>query len=177
MAGLGVWLIVEDVNTAKILAAFGGAAAVAILPWGERWLRVRLPAWLKLWFGLFIMGSLIVGTVFDMYGHWHPWDAVLHLTSGVLVAGFGMVLLHQRFGKLRVVLPIWGRTVLIGMFSATVALLWEVAEFTSDSFFGTFSQHNDVVDTMLDMIYGTTTGVLTAAAYYSYKKLAARRKK
>jgi hypothetical protein len=82
-----------------------------------------------------------------------------------------MVLLHQRFGKLKVVLPIWGRIVLIGMFSSTVAFLWEVAEFLSDNFLGTMSQNNSVTDTMMDMILGTTTGVITAVVYYGIIRL------
>lgn len=166
MAVIAVYMVFEGVDAAKIIAPFAGAIAMAGPAVIDRWLSVRLPVWLKVWFGLFILGSLLFGTTFDMYSRWWPWDSLLHLLSGTLVAGFGMVLLHQRFGKLKVVLPIWGRIVLIGMFSSTVAFLWEVAEFLSDNFLGTMSQNNSVTDTMMDMILGTATGVITAVVYY-----------
>ena len=169
MAVIGIWLLIDGANTARVIAAIAGAVAVAILPLIDRWLNVRLPVWLKVWYGLFILGSLLIGTTFDMYHRLDAWDAVLHLLSGVLVAGFGIVLLHQRFGKLKVVLPFSGRIILIGMFSATVAFLWEVAEFASDNFFGTMSQNNSVTDTMLDMIYGTGTGIIAASIYYALR--------
>lgn len=168
MAVVGIVLVITGADYAKIMAAVGGVVAMSALPFIERKLEVRFPLWLQLCYSIFIVAALLLGTIVGMYGIWWPWDGVLHLTSGVLIAGFGIVLLSQRFGRLHVVLPVSGRIILIGMFSATIAFLWEVAEFASDSFLGTFSQNNDVRDTMLDMIFGTTTGTLTAAVYYLY---------
>jgi hypothetical protein len=46
-----------------------------------------------------------------------------------------------------------------------VATLWEIIEFASDEWFGTFSQGADLYDTMMDLIYGIAGGVLMAVAW------------
>jgi hypothetical protein len=47
-----------------------------------------------------------------------------------------------------------------------VAVVWEIVEFSSDRLFGTFTQRNDLFDTMTDLIYGTTSALLVAILLY-----------
>lgn len=169
----GVLMVYSAAPMTKVMASIGGTLAVLAIPFTERRLNVRFPWWLQASLILFTIAALLLGTIIGFYGFWHPWDDMLHLLSGVLIAGVAIVLLEQKFGKLHVVLPVGGRIVLVGMFAASMALLWEIAEFSSDQVLGTFSQLGDLNDTMQDMIFGTITVVVTASVYYGVARLSA----
>lgn len=88
----------------------------------------------------------------------HRFDHLLHFLGGASTGYFFFALIPRlppRAGKL----PGWTRHLLAFAAACTIALLWEFAEFASDSFLGTAVQRS-LSETMLDLLFG----VLGAAA-------------
>lgn len=170
---LAVFLWRDDAGTQKIMAAAGAAAAVAALPWLDRTLGFKLPVWFKVGLTIFVLLSLVLGTIGGMYAVWWPWDNMLHIVSGVLAAAFIIIMLNRSTHRLTKPQAI----IMITSFGAALAVAWEIAEYLSDSWFGTFSQRNDLVDTMNDLICGTLGATCTAAFYYAAQTYLTRRRK
>lgn len=129
----------------------------------ERVVRVRLPALLQVTYVAFIFLSMFSGEVIGMYGRVWEWDDLVHLSSGFLIGTMGVVGLAE-LSREHIRMPAWMQAVFIFGLVAIFVLLWEVAEFTSDELFGTFSQGKDLFDTMMDLIYGLASGLIVSLA-------------
>lgn len=164
-----VWLAVLGGPLFNIFALIGGAVALFAPIAVELVWRLPLSRWFQFSYAVFLFGAIFCGYALDMYSRWWPWDSVLHAFSGVVVAWFGIIVLNEITKRWAPILPRWLYVVGIVMFCATVALLWEVVEFTSDTWFGTTAQHG-VHDTMTDMIYGTVSGLAAGLVYKLYNK-------
>lgn len=130
----------------------------------ERRLQLRLPLSVQTAYVAFIFASMFAGEVFGMYSRVWLWDDWMHFISGVLI-GIGVVLwlVFMETKKLR--LPRWLQSYLILGTAAFLAVIWELAEFTSDQLFGTFSQGGDLVDTMLDLLDDLTGAAIVAIVW------------
>lgn len=131
----------------------------------ERRLHLRLPMAVQTAYVAFIFTSMFAGEVFGMYGRIWAWDDWMHFISGILI-GIGVILwLVYLETKKNLRLPRWLQAYLILASAAFLALLWELAEFTSDQLFGTTSQNGDLVDTMLDLLYDAGGAVIVAVIW------------
>lgn len=128
----------------------------------ERITRIRLPALLQFLFVVFIISSLFIGTYLGLYGIWTFWDKVIHFGSGVLVAIYSLVLLAVLAKRYKFSMPTWLQATLVIAIGGSTALLWEIAEFISDTYFGTHAQITNA-DTMTDMINGLAGATLVIA--------------
>jgi len=154
----------------KHFAASLFTLAVSFLPIPfERWFRVMLPAWVQASYVAFVFVSFFSGEVLRMYGRIWVWDDIMHFLSGFLV-GIGvmlwLVMLGRRVKKFHV--PVWFGALFILLTSMGVATAWELVEFGSDEIFGTFTQGADLFDTMLDLVYQTTSGLVMAALWVAH---------
>jgi uncharacterized membrane protein YjdF len=104
---------------------------------------------------------MFVGEVWGLYARFPWWDDVAHFVSGLLV-GMGVILWLSllEYKKKLPKLPGWLLAVFTVCFMAAVAVFWEICEFSSDQIFGTFSQGADLVDTMWDIILGSSGGIV-----------------
>ena len=129
----------------------------------DMWARIRLPLNLQVQYAVLLIAGPYLGEFFGIYHSWDPWDKVVHFYSGFAIA-FGLVfalgVVLRRYG---LSLPHWFEAVVIIAVKASVALLWEVAEFFWDLALGTSAQDHNF-DTMTDMMLGTVPGVIVAAA-------------
>jgi hypothetical protein len=145
---------------------------VSFLPlFFERWFRVVLPAWLQITYVAFVFASLFAGEVLHMYSRIWPWDDAMHFTSSLLVGlgvMFWLVMLEHRVKLFHI--PIWFGALFILFSAVSVAVLWEIVEFGSDEIFGTFSQGADLFDTMLDLTYQTTSGLIMAVLWIIHNR-------
>jgi hypothetical protein len=130
----------------------------------ERWLRVRIPTLLQTVYVAFVFASMFAGEVFGLYGRIWPWDDWMHFASGTLIA-IGVVLWLTILRSRGVKLPLWLQSYMILATVALVAVLWELAEFTSDKLFGTFSQGGNLTDTMFDLLYDVCGAAIIATAW------------
>ena len=119
----------------------------------------------------FIFASVYMGRVMMLYKMWGPYDKVLHLTSGVVIAILGYVYYLSLVdnSKRESVSPYLGIIFSI-LFAATGAGVWEIWEFSTDVIFGFTAQNNSLNDTMLDIICGTVMGLVTNIPFIMHVK-------
>lgn len=131
----------------------------------EIYLRVKIPALLQVVYAAFIFSSLFLGEVTGLYGRIWWWDDMMHSLSGFLIGGGVSLVLMEVYGT-RV--ASWVQALSLFCSVATVIVLWEVIEFSSDQLFGTHSQGGDLFDTMTDLIYGLVGGSVMAYAFFRH---------
>lgn len=128
----------------------------------ERLWKVRLPTFIQVSYVGFLFLSMFSGEVLGMYSRFHPWDDIMHFISGLFV-GMGAVLwLTSVVDRRKLAISSWLLAVCVFCLGATIAVVWEVVEFTSDRLFGTFTQRNDLFDTMTDLMLGTVSALIVA---------------
>lgn len=129
----------------------------------EKWARIRIPTNLQVQYAVLLVAGPYFGEFIGLYHSWDPWDKVVHFYSGFAIA-FGIIFaLGVVLRRYSLSLPAWFEAVVIIAVKASVALLWEVAEFFWDLALGTSAQDHNF-DTMTDMMIGTLPGVIIAAA-------------
>lgn len=107
---------------------------------------------------IFILLSVFAGRSISLYEKFIYWDKFLHFLSGFIL----VVVSKQIYKKLK------GDTnnkALIKLFSLFTAVsgaaVWEIYEFFCDRFLGTSAQNNSLTDTMLDMILGSLSALIS----------------
>ena len=119
---------------------------------------------------IFIFISMYLANVWNFYGVPY-YDKFLHLTSGVLLAFYGLILYIYLCGNKenKTMRPI---TIVIFpfIFAIAAAGIWEVWEFTTDQIFGLTAQMNDLHDTMWGIICGTIGGGFSCMLMYLHAK-------
>lgn len=143
-------------------------AASAVLPVLEHVWRIRLSPLLHFCYVGFLFASLFAGEVLNMYSIVQAWDDGLHFVSGLLVGLAGTVWLTTLVQRKVLRAPVWLQVVMIVALGALVAVVWELVEFTSDHWFGTFMQRNDLFDTMTDFAYGMLGTLIIAGLFSRY---------
>lgn len=169
MATTGLLLLVALLDAAVREASPGFLVPLLLLPTVfvpvlvEKWARVRLPASLQWQYAVLLIAGPFVGEHVGIYHLWDPWDKWVHFYSGFFIAFAIVFALGVTLRRYRLDLPPWVEAVIIISVKASVALLWEVAEFFWDMAFGTSAQDHNF-DTMTDMMLGSAPGILIAAA-------------
>lgn len=120
---------------------------------------------------IFIIAAMYFGNILNVYSLIPSYDKILHLISGVIIALIGFIfflyLSNGRVkGDFKPMTGIWFSII----FAIAVAGVWEIWEFTTDQLLGFASQNNSLIDTMLDIISGTVTGIITNIPIYFYIK-------
>ncbi len=170
MLGYGVWhLLAGSPKVARYIIA--GAFVVAIIALISRYANKLVPAWLMCSIAVLMVLVACLGFGYDMYSKWWPWDDWMHGLSGVVFSAFGIVLIERMCQRWSPKLPVWIRVVIATLFAAFIATFWELLEFGSDQFLGSFLQQADLYDTMYDLWLGSVWGLITAAGYYTFKSV------
>lgn len=135
--------------------------------------RLYLPFELDLALVSFIFLSLFLGNMTGFYQRFAWWDAMLHFQSGILAGIVGFVLVYvlnatQSSAKLNL------SSGFVAFFSFTfalaVAVIWEIYEFSVDTFFGYNTQESGWPDTMGDLIMATLGGAIVATIGYLWMR-------
>ena len=120
---------------------------------------------------IFILFSSYLGSCFDFYGIVRHYDDIMHFLSGILAVLFGydvFILLNSSSNS------IIDRKIIIVFafcFSMTIAGLWEISEFSIDTFFATNMQVGGLTDTMYDMLNAFISSIITISFYeWFYRK-------
>lgn len=120
------------------------------------WTKSDLSTALRLSVLIFIAITMLFANLFGMYGVIPYLDKLEHLVSGVILVYFGLFIIHRLLQQHQIekqqatVISIWFSF----LFSAAMAGMWEIYEFTVDHLFGLTSQNGSLTDTMLDIICG-----------------------
>ncbi|MBW6408620.1 hypothetical protein [Clostridium weizhouense] len=119
---------------------------------------------------IFIVMSIYLGNVLNIYTFISQYDKILHFVSGIILSVFGFSIYiyfeHKEQNKLNYKFAI----IFTLMFSIAMAGIWEIWEFSTDQIFGLTSQHNSLFDTMMDIICGTIGGCLILPLVYIHIK-------
>ena len=136
----------------------------------QRNYQLYLPAELEIIVVFFVYAALFLGEIRGFYTRYWWWDLFLHTTSGIVLGFIGFFILYVLYDEEKVK----ASPVIIAMFSFCFAValgtLWEIFEFTMDSFWGVNMQKSGLVDTMSDLIVDAIGALTTAILGYFYIK-------
>lgn len=110
-------------------------------------LQIELPDVLEIIILLFIFAAEILGEIGCYYVKVPMWDTVLHTVNGFLCAaiGFSLVDILNKNGREKFKLSPLYLAIVAFCFSMTIGALWEIFEFSMDSFLKTDMQKDFVV--------------------------------
>jgi hypothetical protein len=131
-----------------------------------------IPAEFELLAILFIFASLFLGEIRGYYVKFWWWDVVLHASSGFLLGILGFLLIYALNQEERIELYMKPGFVALFSFAFAVAVgsIWEIFEFTMDSFLGMNMQKSGLIDTMWDLIVDALGALVIVVLGYFYTK-------
>ena len=156
-----LWMIAEGRSGEAWIA--GSALGLALLPAAiEGLTQVRLPRGFVLACGLYVVLTIVMGELSDMYQRVVWWDVAMHAASGAVLALMGLVIVLTLLGGARETVGWLLPTLFAWFFAVAIAGLWEVFEFTLDHRFGFSTQNESLRDTMHDMVIGTVAAAVAS---------------
>ena len=126
-------------------------------------LPVRIPAELQILALLFMFSALFLGEIRNYYERIWWWDIALHTSSGLLLGIMGFLLIYILNASRNIDLHMRPRFIALFafLFAVAVGAVWEIFEYSMDSFFGSTMQKpmlgdpSGLTDTMWDLIVDT----------------------
>lgn len=129
-----------------------------------RFFKIKIPMGVKAFYIIFLFSSQFLGSFLGAYGYLSWWDTMLHTVSGILMGYIALILLITV--DRRGLIFKQHQTMLIVLFIIVTSIagagIWEMIEFTGDTFLGMNAQLGSLQDTMIDIICGTIGGILYA---------------
>jgi hypothetical protein len=142
--------------------------------------RVFIPPEFVLLTIAFVFASLFLGEVHGYYSRFWWWDIALHSGSGILLGIIGFLLVHvlNETEEIGVHMKPGFVAFFAFLFAVGIGVLWEIFEFSMDSFFAMNMQKemlgdpSGLTDTMWDLIVDTLGALVIAVLGYGYVKAA-----
>lgn len=125
---------------------------------------------------MFLILSLLVGSLWQVYKLWTPFDKIIHFGSGVMIALFAYAIFKESKNNKISLFWLFMLTFSIAMMCGGV---WEIWEFTTDILFHNDAQITEdligrmaIMDTMYDIICDFVGGLIgaTIAVLLEWKK-------
>ena len=136
----------------------------------EKKYKIYIPLDFEFVIIFFVYACLFLGEVRGFYGRFWWWDIFLHTFSAIAFCFLGSIAFFLLFKAEKIKThPAW-IAIFSFCFSLTVAVLWEIFEFTMDQVFETNMQKSGLMDTMGDLISASVSSLLVAVAGYIYLK-------
>lgn len=112
--------------------------------------HIDIPDTLEVIMLVFIFAAEILGEIANYYERFPIWDSILHVTTGFLAAaiGFSLVDILNRNDNIKFDLSPGYMAFVAFCFSMTVAAVWELFEFSMDTFFGKDMQKDTIIHTI-----------------------------
>lgn len=107
--------------------------------------------WIETIYIIFVFLAQVLGSVVGLYHKFNGYDKIVHLISGIVSSFLGLYIIYKTNKSDNKIFNI----IFIISITLSVALLWEVIEFSIDNIFNTDVQWvatTGVNDTMTDMI-------------------------
>lgn len=122
-----------------------------------------------LFFMVYAYGAIYMGSVLGAYRFTSWWDIAMHTLAGIVFIMFFLLASFYLSNKLGLKnIPLWVHFIIAFALTATIGMIWEIYEFTVDTFFGMNTQHTEtgVVDTMEDILCNTFGSVVAGMLFY-----------
>lgn len=140
--------------------------------------RIHIPPEFEVLAIAFIFASLFLGEVHGYYTRYWWWDIALHTGSGLLlgIVGFLLVYILNETEDIGLTMKPGFVALFAFLFAVSFGALWEIFEFSMDSFFGMNMQKpmlgdpSGLTDTMWDLIVDTLGALVIAVLGYGYLK-------
>ncbi|KAB7619564.1 hypothetical protein [Alkalilimnicola sp. S0819] len=144
--------------------------------------RLDIPYRFQLLAIAFLFAALFLGEMRDFYGRFWWWDILLHTSSGFLLGIVGFLLVHVLNETEEIGLHMKPGFVAFFafLFALGVGALWELFEFSMDTFFGMNMQKpmlgdpSGLTDTMVDLLVDAIGALVIALLGYRRLKMADR---
>lgn len=195
-AGLGMILVKRVIVRAYFVAALTAFLSLIALHLPDYLTHkdyLMVPVFLEIIFTLFVLASVLLGSLLNFYQRFPWWDTLLHFVSGGLLGIVGLLLFMSltRDQNTRSLVNPAAIALFAFCFSITCGVLWEVYEFVGDSLFGMNMQrwqtdlpagdllalrklsnrsNPGLIDTMIDLIAGGFGGGLSIALSFPFIK-------
>jgi uncharacterized membrane protein YjdF len=136
----------------------------------EKEMKIYIPTIFSFFISAFLYATIILGQFGNYYAKYWWWDVMLHSGSGLAFGLVGLVVLLVFFKDGKIIAKPIVLCFFAFCFALAIGLVWEIFEFTGDTFFHTDMQHRQtgVVDTMKDIIMDTLGALLAAVTGYLY---------
>lgn len=170
MTGLLIFYLIKD-DSSRWMVALGGilVSALPILLMFVKNNPFNIP--IIIGYYVFIFCTTFLGSIANFYVDFKWWDSGLHFYKGIFVAFVGIALYKQFIPqKARKDVSRWVTFLFVLSLSAIATVLWEIYEFVGDLTFTHTMQRGGNKDTMYDIIFGLTGGLLISI-YSSVQKL------
>lgn len=158
---LGTLLIAIFNYKPSYLLTYCMAIPIVVVPFILDKTTFKLGSFDKAVYYSFSFFAYFLGSVVGLYNLAWWYDLLMHFISGFVI-GYAGIYILDRLGMYRSKNSAFNFIYCL-FFAIGVAGLWEIIEFLVDVFIGTNLQHNletGVVDTMQDIICGTTSGFI-----------------
>ncbi len=146
-------------NVLYALSTLGSIALVFLPCIFEYFLSCSISRDLKIAYWFLVLGGPVLGNVYRFYHYIRPWDKLLHMLSGFLVAALGYALpdflLKEPPGKAF-------KCIFAVSLSVAIGGLWEIYEYILDVFFQMDMQNDTVIDGFSSYMLGETPGTIGA---------------
>ncbi|MDD4878494.1 MAG: hypothetical protein PHO02_05665 [Candidatus Nanoarchaeia archaeon] len=119
---------------------------------------------------LFIYASMYLGEIKMYYLKFWWWDIMLHSFSGLIISviGFSLVYILNKEQSIEIKLSPKFIALFAFCFALAIGALWEIFEFSMDSFFRLNMQKSGLVDTMWDLIVDAASALVVCTIGYFY---------
>lgn len=135
--------------------------------------KIYIPLLLECIILIFILMSVVFGSVLNFYIIIPYWDIILHTISGFLLCLVPLYCIVY----FKIEIPFFIKILFIFFVSLGFASLWELFEFSVDNIFNIDSQKNElegVVDTMIDITVHTIGSIIFLIIYFIDNKFNSR---
>ncbi len=160
LAAFNVVSFLYSVKLKNVIYALSALASLALifLPYlFEYFLSCRISRDLKVVYWFLVIGGPVLGNVYKFYHYIRPWDKLLHMLSGFLVAALGYALpdflLKEPPAKAF-------KCIFAVSLSMAVGGIWEVYEYLLDVFFKMDMQNDTVITEIASYMLGDTPGTI-----------------
>ncbi|CAH0215732.1 hypothetical protein SRABI134_02345 [Peribacillus sp. Bi134] len=160
MTGLLIFYLIKD-DSSRWMVALGGilVSALPIILLFVKNNPFNIP--IIIGYYVFIFFTTFLGSIANFYVDFKWWDSGLHFYKGIFVAFVGIALYKQFIPqKARKDVSRWVTFLFALSLSAIATVLWEIYEFVGDLTFTHTMQRGGNKDTMYDIIFGLTGGLL-----------------
>ena len=150
--------------------------------------KIKIPVPFQIFFLIFVYFAMYLGEVYDYYYKFYWWDSLLHLTSSLMLAYIGFLLIFalNKDKNAHMNLSPFFMALFTFCFAMACAAIWEIFEFLVDEIFNVNMQkarnlctdslcnsRTGVMDTMSDLVEGAVGALIVSVIgfYYCKKKM------
>lgn len=136
----------------------------------KRRYKIEFPSEFEIAIIVFVYASIYLGDTQLFYYKFWWWDALLHGLSGIIIGALGFMLVFILNQEYKVKLSPTFVAFFSFSFAIAIGTVWEIFEFSMDSFFGLNMQKSGLVDTMWDLIFDVVGALIASILGYLYMK-------